>query len=340
MTSDTNLAVGAVLFGMIGCGGSAHSVSGEAGSELGGTASADARDGSGDAPDTGTTDAVCSMEGWDPGAAAVAPRDQGMLVLAQIGAFDGFYSGVFSASFSRGGQLVVPPPLPVSGGHIDTGPGVRTLGTFGACVVTTTACAIPPSPCARPQAGKLKFGPPDELSGPLSPNLDGTYIPVGLLNGPSFVPGDTQAVVATGGDLPPFSLQVTSPGCIALLEPAMTPVTTDASVYPSQYVIARSRDLALAWAGGKTGAAVGVEVNDGKVDVSCSFHAADGQGTIPQQALVALGASAYLNTFQETSVTARIGTFNVKFAVRNLGGEYSAPDAGTCGVSNGLVTFE
>jgi hypothetical protein len=84
---------------------------------------------------------------------------------------------------------------------------------------------------------------------------------------------------------------------------------------------------------------VGVELN-GDVHVSCSFPAAGGAGTIPQQALSALGARADLFIYQERSVTAQVGTFNVEFAVRNLGDDYSAPDAGTCAISSAPVTFQ
>jgi hypothetical protein len=92
---------------------------------------------------------------------------------------------------------------------------------------------------------------------------------------------------------------------------------------------------------------VGVELtstshNGDMVDVSCSFSAAGGQGTIPQQALSALGAGPVgsLTIYQETSVTEQVGTFDVEFAVRNLGDDYSALDAGTCPANNALATFQ
>jgi hypothetical protein len=353
VTDDTKLAMAAVLLGVIGCGG-ARSVAPDAGPPDAGRdgAPGDALDGAGDARGAEKTDAACSMAGWDAGPAAVAPRDQGRLILAQIGTIGGFTtSGLFSASFSRAGQLVAPPPLLVGLGHMAFGPGVCDLGTFGPCVVTTTECAIPTPPCAAPQAGKIAFGPPDELSDPISPNPDGTYVPEDIEQGgggPIFVPGDSQAVAAAGGDLRPFSLQTTAPGCIALLQPAMTPIAADAAVYSSRYTIARSQDLALAWTGGETDATVGVDLfstfKDGRVvDVSCSFPAADGQGTIPQQALSALeaGPVGSLHIYQERSVSTQVGTFDVELAVRNLGDGDSAPDAGTCPVNNAsVVTFQ
>ena len=79
------------------------------------------------------------------------------------------------------------------------------------------------------------------------------------------------------------------------------------------------------------------------VDVSCSFPAADGGGTIPQQALSLLEAgqmAGRLAIYQQKSASAQAGSFEVQFAVRNLGDNDALGDAGTCPVNNAYVTYQ
>ncbi|HXJ20870.1 MAG TPA: hypothetical protein VMT03_11620 [Polyangia bacterium] len=350
---NPTLAVAVVLISAARCGSGARPAPREAGTDVArhDGAAGDARDGANDARATEKTDAGCSTAGWDAGAAVVASSDQGSLILSQIrvdgtGPHGLTVFGLFSASFSRAGQLVTPPPLLVGGGHRAFGPGFCGLGTFGPCVVTTTACAIPTSPCPAPQAGKIAFGSPDSLDLPLSPNPDGTYPPNDLSGGLLFDSGDPQAVVAAGGDVPPFSMQVNAPGCVGLSRPAMIPLAADAAVGSPRYLIPRGQDLALAWTGGEAGAVVGVDListsPSGVVDVACSFPAGAGQGSIPQPALSWLdaGAEGYLSVYQQTSVSTHVGTFDVQFAIRNLGDDIAAPDAGTCPVNNAYVTLQ
>ena len=147
--------------------------------------------------------------------------------------------------------------------------------------------------------------------------------------------------------MPPFSMQVTAPGCIALSQPAMIPLAADAAVYSPRYLIARNQDLTLAWTGGESDATVGLDLYSTSkygevVDVSCAFPAAGGQGTVPQQALAALEAGPVgdLSVYQQTSVSRQVGSFDVEFAVRNFGDGDSAPDGGTCPVNNAGVTFQ
>jgi hypothetical protein len=299
------------------------------------------------------------MEGWDAGPATIAPRDQAIISIAQSGQLEGFNNyiyGGFNATFSRAGDLVDSPPGEVDWDVAAAGAGtsavaVCNLGTFGPCVVTTTGCAIPGQPCARPQAGKLTLEFADQSSLVLSPNPNGTYTQGNVrdVGATLFAPGDLLRVTAAGsGDVPPFSLAVDAPGCLALSQPTLAPPPDGSAFAPGTYTISRSQDLSLSWAGGGTDATVGVDLTSYSksgdvVDVSCSFPAADGRGTIPQQALSLLEAgqmAGHLTIYQEKSVSAQAGTFEVEFVVRNLGDNDAPGDAGTCPVNNAYVTYE
>jgi hypothetical protein len=354
------LAMAAVLLGVIGCGGGVHSVARDAGLHLtgGDGAPGDASDGKSDSRGTESADAACSMEGWDAGPAAVAPRDQAIVSVAQSGQFEGFDNyiyGAFNASFSRVGALIDSPPGEddwdvAADGTGSGGAAVCNLGTFGPCVVTTTGCAIPRQPCARPQAGKLTLELADQSSLVLSPNTDGTYTQDNIFNTGAtlFAPGDLLTVTAAGsGDVPPFSLAVDAPGCLALSQPTLAPPPDGSAFDAGTYTISRSQDLSLVWTGGETDATVGVDlISYSKygdvVDVSCSFPAADGRGTIPAQALSSLeaGQTGELTIYQQRSASAQVGTFGIVFAVRNLGDNDALGDAGTCPVNNAYVNYQ
>ncbi|HEY4188292.1 MAG TPA: hypothetical protein VGP07_24670 [Polyangia bacterium] len=361
MTDETKLAMATVLLAVIGCDGG-HSVDHDAGLNLAHRdgAPGDASDGKNDSRGTGSADAACNMEGWDAGSAALAPRDQATVSVAQSGQFEGFDNyiyGAFSASFTRAGELVDSPPGDddwdlAADGTGSSGVAVCDLGTFGPCVVTTTGCAIPRQPCARPQAGKLTLEFADQSSLVLSPNADGTYTQDNIFDTGAtlFAPGDTLTVTAAGSsDVPAFSLAVDAPGCLALSQPTLVP-PPDGSAFdvPGTYTISRSQDLSLVWTGGETDATVGVDLISyskygNVVDVSCSFPAADDGGTIPQQALSWLEAgqmAGRLTIYQQKGASAQVGTFGVEFAVRNLGGNDTLSDAGTCPVNNAYVTYQ
>ncbi|HEX3901269.1 MAG TPA: hypothetical protein VH853_00360 [Polyangia bacterium] len=362
MTDEIKLAMAAVLLGVIGCGGGVYSAARDAGLHLAGRdgAQGDTSDGKSDSRGTESADAACSIGGWDAGPAAVASRDQATVTVAQSGQFEGFDNyiyGAFNASFLRAGTLVDSPPGEddwdvAADGTGSNGAAVCNLRTFGPCVVTTTDCAIPPQPCARPQAGKLTLEFADRSSLVLSPNPDGTYTQTNLFDTGAtlFAPGDLLTVTAAGsGDVPPFSLAVHAPGCLALSQPTLAP-PPDGSAFglPGTYTISRSQDLSLVWTGGETDATVGVDlISYSKygdvVDLSCSFPATDGRGTIPQQALSSLEAGQMggnLTIYQQSSASAQVGTFGVEFAVRNLGDDDALGDAGTCPSNNALVTYQ
>ncbi len=349
----------AVLLGVIGCGGGAGSVARDASlvTSRDGT-SGDARDAGREAGDAQSADAACNMNGWDAGTAAVAPRDQATITLVQSGQFQGFHDyiyGAFSALFSRAGDLVDSPPGEddwdvAADGTGSIGRAVCDLGQFGSCTVSTTDCAIPKQPCARPQAGKLTLQFADQSSLVLSPNPNGTYTQDDIFNTGAtlFAPDDLLTVTAVGhGDVPAFSLGVDAPGCLALSQPRSAPPPDGSALDPGTYTISRSEDLSLAWTGGEAGATVGVDLisyskSGDVVDVSCSFPAADGQGTIPQQALSSLetGQTGRLTIYQQKSASVQAGTFEVEFAVRNLGDNDALGDAGTCPLNNGYVTYQ
>lgn len=360
MADEIKLAMAAVLLGVIGCGGGGHSVARDAGLHLTGRdgAPGDASDGKSDSRGTESADAACSMEGWDAGPAAVAPRDQATVSVIQSGqlqGFDNYIYGAFNASFLRAGDLVDSPPGEddwdvTADGTGSSGAAVCDLGTFGPCVVTTTGCAIPRPPCARPQAGKLTLELADQSSLVLSPNPDGTYTQGNVFDPGSrlFAPDDLLTVTAAGsGDVPPFSLGVHAPGCLALSQPTPAP-PPDGSAFGPTYTISLSQDLSLVWTGGEPDSTVGVDLTSYSkygdvVDVSCSFPATDGRGTIPQQALSSLEAgqmAGNLTIYQQRSASAQVGTFGVVFAVRNLGDNDAPGDAGTCPVNNAFVTYQ
>jgi hypothetical protein len=361
MTEAIKLAMAAVLLGVIGCGGGERSVARDAGLHLTGRddAPGDASGGKSDARGTESADAACSREGWDAGAAAVASRDQAIISVSQSGQFEGFDNyiyGAVNASFSRAGDLVDSPPGEddwdvAADGTGSNGAAVCNLGTFGPCVVTTTGCAIPTPPCARPQAGKLTLEFADQSSLVLSPNPDGTYTENNIFSTGAtlFAPGDRLTITAAGsGVVLPFSLSADAPGCLALSQPTLAPPPDGSAFgYPGSYTISRSQDLSLVWTGGETDATVGVDlISYSKygdvVDVSCSFPAADGRGTIPQQALSSLeaGQTGNLTIYQQESASAQVGTFGVVFAVRNLGDNDALGDAGTCPTNNAFVTYQ
>ena len=84
---------------------------------------------------------------------------------------------------------------------------------------------------------------------------------------------------------------------------------------------------------------IGYTVNQpGLVDVSCSFSAPAGQGTIPGEALAG-SPSGDLTIYQEQSNAAQVGSFHVELAARNLGGGGPGSDGGTCPSNNAPVTY-
>ena len=245
----------AVLFCVAGCGGGARSAARDAGLHLtrADGAAGDASDGVGDARGAERADAACSMEGWDAGPAAVAPRDQATISIAQSGqleGFDDYIYGGFNASFSRAGNLLDSPPGEddwdvAADGTGFSGVAVCGLGTFGACIVTTTGCAIPTPPCGRPQAGKLTLEFADQSSLVLSPNPNGTYTQDSIFDRGAtlFAPGDLLTVTAAGsGDVAPFSLAVHAPGCIALSQPTLAPPPDGSAFAPGSYTVSRGQD--------------------------------------------------------------------------------------------------
>ena len=57
-------------------------------------------------------------------------------------------------------------------------------------------------------------------------------------------------------------------------------------------------------------------------------------------ALLAGDGGARVTVYQQRTASAQVGTFDVEFAVRNLGDYLPLGDAGTCPVNNGLATLE
>jgi hypothetical protein len=208
--------------------------------------------------------------------------------------------------------------------------------------VATTSCALPPPPCASPQAGPLTVTAPGLPSTQLAPNPDGTYSTSEMLatsGVPVFAAGDALMVSAAGGDVPAFQATVGGPGCVALTAPAIPAGGT-------AYAIPSAQDLAVAWTGGAPEATVGVDLvwksPVGAVAyASCTFEASAGQGTIPKEALAAFeaGPGGFLTVYQQKSATTQAGSFAIEVDVRNLGGGGMQTDGSTCPQNNAYVVY-
>jgi hypothetical protein len=302
----------------------------------------------GDGPASGS-DVACTPAGGDAGPAALVAADQGKVIFTEgASALFKTTAASFRAYFTRAGQFVYPTAgaedmALVGAGYFTSPPGVCGLATIGPCTVASTSCALPPPPCASPQAGPLSLTGPSLPSAQLAPNPDGTYTTNEILatnSVPFFAAGDALMVSAAGGDVPAFQATVSGPSCLALTAPAIPAGGTS-------YAIPTAQDLAVAWTGGQPDATVGVDLiwrsTVGTVAyASCTFPASDGQGTIPKEALASFvaGPGGFLTVYQQKSATTQAGSFAIEIDVRNLGGGGMQPDGSTCPPNNGYVEYQ
>ena len=134
----------------------------------------------------------------------------------------------------------------------------------GSCVVSTCA-AVAPQTLANAGTLSLQIG---STSATASQTAENIY----FLTPISFAAGDVLAVSNSGGDVPKFSAQITSPGAITI-----------STATPS--AISTSQDFTIAWSGGESGASVAVGIArqgfNEALSVSCKFDATAGSGTFP-----------------------------------------------------------
>jgi hypothetical protein len=101
-----------------------------------------------------------------------------------------------------------------------------------------------------------------------------------------FTAGQVLSVSASGDAFPPFGPElVTAPAMIALLKPAGIPN----SLGNTNYDLATSSDLEVAWSGGEQGADVILRgLTASSVEFYCQWDATIGHGTVPQALLAPL----------------------------------------------------
>jgi hypothetical protein len=245
---------------------------------------------------------------------------------------------MFGASFYGAGQLILDPDCQTS--------------TVGSCTVSTNCDPYGPVlSCISPSAGVLSLGGTSLEDGgfiglveTVAPNWNGTY-PETYSNA-VFADGDTVTVTAGGGTVPAFQASVIAPGCLDLTSPQ--PPDGGRS-----YVIATTQDLQVSWTGSEPNAQVWVVLSaqhagPNLVDVSCSFTATSGQGTIPQPALLPLagGGNGILSIYQERSNSFLAGSYQIQIVARNFGGppDLTSPametaDASACPYNGAGATF-
>lgn len=205
-----------------------------------------------------------------------------------------FYSGIILASF-----------FDIPAGFPDC---VRT--TVGACTVsdcTAAADAGTPPDGGQVGAGQVTISGLVDGGVVLSPNAQGSYS--AFLQTRLFTPGTQVQVQASGGAVPMFSAQVGAPAAPTLTSPVCTLTGCG--------MISKTAPYTLTWTGGTN--TVSVQVLSATGQLSCSFPATAGTGTIPAAALAAFPAGAVVNLFvsAENSTTVQAGSFPVGISAQD-----------------------
>jgi hypothetical protein len=191
------------------------------------------------------------------------------------------------------------PPRPASGGAVRIESGVFNLqeklyarsaltaaftkARDPACVaVTSGACTTLTCPAAA--------APPSLNAGTIT--IDGLVGGTATLAGPAYAPevtatqrflgGETITARAGGAEVPAFERSVVAPPFLTLTAPSWAPAST--------LVIARGKDLSLAWDGGGGSAVAFVALTSPGVTVQCEAPAKSAVLVVPSTALAALPA--------------------------------------------------
>jgi hypothetical protein len=123
-----------------------------------------------------------------------------------------------------------------------------------------------------------------------------------------FPPGDTLTIAASGATVPPFSVEITVPNAVTLVQPDLR---------SSSPTVVRSMDLPLVWTGGgPTGdVTFGLtqDVGATTTNVSCRSPASTGRGVIPASALGYLTASSASSSGSDGGAAFGIYSSSVKY---------------------------
>jgi hypothetical protein len=158
-------------------------------------------------------------------------------------------------------------------------------GSPGGCDVTTTGdCTL--TLCGGSSSGGAVLGPTPQ-AGTLTvstPTASASLVPAGSAYAPVtgqtvfWAPGETVTAVASGGDIPAFTLTA----------PAPTRLEVSAPTFPATGALPvdTTHDLAFAWSGSSAGKVVaGLANNAGTSTLSCQFDPGAGSGVLPQALL-------------------------------------------------------
>jgi hypothetical protein len=145
----------------------------------------------------------------------------------------------------------------------------------------------------------------------LTPDAMNAYAPYFDATTPAWSAGQMITIAAAGGTVPAFTAMLAAPTTITLSSPAVDAAAP--GLVP--FTIDRSTPLALAWSGGTVGNLI-ITINgpEGATsttldNISCTFPAASGSGSVPVEALMRLpagtqGAALGLSAADTTVVTA------------------------------------
>jgi hypothetical protein len=131
-----------------------------------------------------------------------------------------------------------------------------------------------------------------------------------------FAAGAVFTVSAPGDAFPAFSGQsAPAPGPITITAPAATMGT-----FGPTYLFDPTAPLTWSWTGGTAGNSVIFTVVNADLIMTCSFDAAGGTGTIPQDVVAKFPtAASTISIFSESSATIAAGTDTVQFEVESSG---------------------
>jgi hypothetical protein len=112
----------------------------------------------------------------------------------------------------------------------------------------------------------------------LSPQSNGTYLPLTVANQLWTAAGASITVAGSGADFPAFSIMLGAPTAVTVVNPLS-----------GSFDLPRNSDFAVSWSGGSAGH-VTVEVAAGSKRLDCDFAVAAGNGSLPTAGLTALPA--------------------------------------------------
>jgi len=284
-TTDAGAGGGTTSGGGSAAGGSAAGGSAAGGSAAGGSAA-------------GGSAAGGSAAGGSAAGGSAGPTRIGTVSITQdaiSAAGQTFYSGLLLASFFE-------IPAQYQG---------CTTTTIGACTVSDCAAAADggtPPDGGQVGAGTLTFTGLVDGGVTLAPNAMGSYVT--SIQAQLFTAGSTLQVSSTGGAVPAFNGSVMAPEALVLTTPACP--SNDCGM------ISKAAGLPLAWTGGSSGS-FGVQLLSGSGQISCSFPAAGGAGSVPAAALASLSLGAgTLIVGGSNSTTVQAGAFPVVLSASQM----------------------